>query len=153
MKKLKTINQKTFEEELKKLKNLKVTDIFQSPVNMMWIYLENEANYNQYQLVFDGFWLVEQKKKILAINQDFYQESEKDFMKRLNDQCILVKEKVNKVIDVSIGQDCSYIELVFDNDVVLLAKPNNFGFIGLKSLEKQQFYSIDIAMKVQFTQE
>ncbi len=149
----KKIDQGIFLNKLKELENLKVTAVFQSPVNMIWVDLADESNNKKYKLVFDGFWFIERNKEVFVINEDFFNESETDFMLRLRNKCALVEKQVTKIIKVNIDEDWGYIEVAFDQDFVLLAKPNNFGYVGLYDLQTQKCYSVRTKINNQFIQE
>ena len=80
-------------------------------------------------------------------------EFETDYMLRLRNKCALVEKQVTKIIEVNIDEDWGYIEVAFDQDFVLLAKPSNFGYIGLDDPQTQKCYSMRTKINNQFIQE
>jgi len=118
---------------------------------MLW--LELEKNDLKFELIFDGFWLIENNKEVVLINQDFYKESEKDFMSRLSNTLKSINTKIILLQEVNVEKDWSYIELVFNQGYVLLAKPNKFGFVGLNDLKNNKSYSITTRYNNEFVEE
>lgn len=145
------ILEKQLQHKFKDLTHAKVCSVYTTPVNMLWLKLEIGKLY--YELIFDGFWLIEKNKKIILINQDFYEENEKDFMLRLSNTIESLRQDLAQIERVNIGENWGYIELVFNQDYILLAEPNQFGYVGLNDLKDKKAYSIVTECKNLFFEE
>jgi hypothetical protein len=54
---------------------------------------------------------------------------------------------------VHVEKNWSYVELIFNQDYVLLAKHNKFGFVGLNDLKNNKSYSITTSCNNEFFEE
>lgn len=147
----KKISEKKLLQKLTFLNQSKVSKIFLTPVNMLWLELEKDNL--KFELIIDGLWLIEKNKEIVLINQDFHNESEKDFLSRLTSTIKSIDKKITRLQEICVDKKWGYIELIFDQDYVLLAKHNEFGFLGLNDLKNNKSYSITTSCNNNFFEE